>query len=640
MPEASGPLSPRSHPYVSTTLPQSPAGAALSSDALEGLRTLVRETWGFHHLRPDQVVAIQATLEQRDALVVMPTGGGKSLCYQAPALIREGLTVVVSPLISLMKDQIDGLHANGVPAGMLSSNQGAAERREVYGALETGGLSLLFVSPERLALPGFARRLDEANWHTLAVDEAHCISHWGHNFRPEYRQLGDLRRSRPHLCVQAYTATATPRVREDIVAQLGLRDPTLVVGNFDRPNLTYRVFPRNNLTDQIHEVIQRHTGEAGIVYCLRRKDVDQITQKLKQRGVKCEGYHAGLTPSKRRKVQEAFRTERLDIVVATVAFGMGIDRSDVRFVVHASLPKGVEQYSQETGRAGRDGLPSECVLIFSGADYQGWKRLIEHSANEARDAGVPDADRLREGGERRLGDMWSLAANVVCRHQRLVEYFGQSLEKQDCGACDVCLGELEIVPDALVIAQKILSCVARCDQRYGAGHVTDVLRGANTERVRSLGHEHLSTHGLLKAHTRPVIRSWVDQLVALEYLGSTGGRYPTVHLTQRSRSVLKGEEEPKLFRPRVKVKATKRAAEVEGADPQLYEHLRTLRRRLAHERSVPPYTICSNATLAAIAAHRPRTRAELLEIKGIGHKKADTFGQLMIAAIADFESAA
>ncbi|MGE0710782.1 MAG: RecQ family ATP-dependent DNA helicase [Planctomycetota bacterium] len=620
--------------------------AQLQAKLQERLLAAVRETWGFSALRPHQDQAVAATLAGRDALVVLPTGGGKSLCYQAPALVREGLTVVVSPLISLMKDQIDGLHQNGVPAEMLTSAQEPRERREVMDALERGELRLLFVAPERLVMPGFARRLDEAGWRTLAVDEAHCISHWGHDFRPEYRQLGDLRRARPELSAQAYTATATPRVQRDIVAQLALRDPALVVGHFDRPNLTYRVQVRTKLLEQVLEVIARHPDEAGIVYCLRRSDVDKLVEKLKAKGVRCEGYHAGLTPAVRRRVQEHFRLERLDLVVATVAFGMGIDRPDVRFVVHASLPKGIEQYSQETGRAGRDGLPSECVLLHGGADYHGWKNLIERGVTEAEEAGHPDPDALREGSFGRLSEMWGFASSATCRHRLLVEHFGQTLRSREggpreggdasCGACDVCLGELAPVEDALIVAQKVLSCVARCQQRYGAAHVIEVLRGVASERVRRAGHEGLSTFGLLRELPTGVLRALVEQLQAMGYLSVRPGRYPTLFLTQRAKAVLSGAETPALYQPRGAKTRTARAEETEGADPALYERLRALRRRLAQEREVPPYVICGNQTLAAIAARRPRTLEELREIKGIGARKAETTGAALLAEIAAF----
>ena len=616
------------------------------------LMARVKETWGFDALRPNQDEAIRASLEGRDALVVLPTGGGKSLCYQAPALVREGLTVVVSPLISLMRDQLAGLQAHGVAAGMLSSSQDRGERQDVFQALTNRELKILFVSPERLALPGFATRLREAGLVALAVDEAHCISHWGHDFRPEYRMLGELRQLWPDVGVQAYTATATPRVREDIMFQLGLRDPLSIVGSFDRPNLTYRSIQRSKLLDQVLEVLERHDHQpggtadgAGIIYCLRRKDVDKLNEQLQGKGLKCAAYHAGLSGAERRKVQEAFRKERVNLIVATVAFGMGIDRPDVRFVIHASLPKGLEQYSQETGRAGRDGLPSECTLFYGGADYQGWKNLMERSIAEAAEAGHQNPDALRETSNRGLSHMYGYATSGVCRHQQLVGYFGQELQhtgSEGCGACDVCLGELEAIKEPLVVAQKILSCVARCDQRYGAGHVAEVLRGGSNDKIRRMRHDQLSTYGLLKTNSVKEIRSWIDQLAAKGLLFVTPGRYPTIQLTQDSMAVLRGEETPTLFQPKIapsKSRSSSRSHDGRGRDDLdqeergLFERLRTVRRELARRKDVPPYVICSDRTLVAMVEKKPQTLTSFRSLHGIGAQKADDYGFAFLESI-------
>jgi ATP-dependent DNA helicase RecQ len=611
----------------------------------------VRRTYGFESLRPLQDQAIRAALEGRDALVVLPTGGGKSLCFQAPALVQPGLVVVVSPLISLMKDQVDGLRSNGVPAAMLASTQTVEERREVYQDLESGRLDLLYIAPERLAMDGFFERLEEYGLVSMAIDEAHCISHWGHDFRPEYRQIGELRARRPNLPIQAFTATATPAVQRDICEQLGLRSPDLLVGDFDRPNLTYRVKPRRNLTDQVMEVIQRHEGEAGIVYCLSRKNVEDLASNLADKGVRCEPYHAGLPARRRTEVQNNFSSERIDVVVATVAFGMGIDRTDVRFVVHGSLPKGVEQYSQETGRAGRDGLPAECTLFHSGSDYHNWKHLMERSAQEATERGVSTADEEREASVKRLGHIFGFATGATCRHRFLLEYFGQrpsaEMQEKGCGACDVCLGELERVDDSRVLAQKILSCVIRCDQRYGAAHITDVLRGADTQRLRSTGHDQLPTHGLLKGHSVGEVRGWIEQLTGHGLLAATGGQYPTLYLTRTGVEVLKGEREIELYVSQTQ-KASgrkRRKAAVSDAldagltpDEGLFEDLREFRRDLARERGVPPYLIFNDRTLALMAATKPSSEAQLLELKGVGEKKAADLGPLFLARVAAYVS--
>ena len=611
---------------------------------LAELTDRVRRTFGFEELRPMQARAIEAALQDRDVLVVLPTGGGKSLCYQAPALVRPGLTVVVSPLIALMKDQVGGLTQNGVAAAMLTSAQESDELRGVHRDLDAGRLRLLFVSPERLLREGFLDRLRRVGMQALAIDEAHCISHWGHDFRPEYRQLGDLRERCPEVPIMALTATATPRVREDIASALGLRDAVHLVGDFDRPNLTYRILPRTDLVRQVHEVIRRHGSAAGIVYCMRRRETESLARALAGKGVRAQPYHAGLASEERARIQDDFLAERTDVIVATVAFGMGIDRPDVRFVIHAGLPKGIEQYSQETGRAGRDGLPAECVLLASGADYHTWRSLLERSAEEAEAAGRPEARAELGPAIQRLGEMWGLAGGAACRHRVLVEYFGQEWTRESCDACDVCLGELAAVEESAVVAQKILSCVVRCGQRYGAAHVADVLRGARTQRLRSSGHDQLSTYGLLRDHPTREIRAFIDQLVAGGHLGVTGGNYPTLHLTRSGVEVMRAEREITLLRPRQAPRRPGRGGALESAraeggppvDAGLFEHLRGLRRRMARERGVPPYLLFGDRTLALMASYKPRTREEFLALKGVGERKATDLGPAFLGAIAEY----
>ena len=608
------------------------------------LHEAVARTFGIARLRPFQDEAIAANLANRDLLLVLPTGGGKSLCFQAPALVRPGFTLVVSPLIALMKDQVDGLRESGVAAGMLTSAQSAAERRLVHEALERRELKLLYAAPERLVLDGFLARLVTLGLESIAVDEAHCISHWGHDFRPEYRMLGELRAEAPGVPIQAFTATATEKVRHDIVTQLGLRDPLVLVGPCDRPNLTYRVQPRSELLRQALAVIERHRGEAGIVYAISRKDVEELAADLAKAGVRAAAYHAGLAPDVRTRVQERFLNEDLDVVVATVAFGMGIDRTDVRFVLHAALPKGLEQYSQETGRAGRDGLASECVLLHSGADFFSWKTLLERSHAEAQASGSGADPAQLAGALARLGEMRNFATRLVCRHRQLVEHFGQRLEARDCGACDVCLGEIESVPEGTTLAQKILSAVVKVGQRYGAGHVADVLRGAATAALARAGHDQLSTYGLLRGHGVAEIRGWIDQLVGLDLLRIVGDRYPVLIVSPAGAEVLKGQREVNLFawpEARPTARRARRASaelddELEGVevDAGLFEDLRTLRRELARERGVPPYLVFNDRTLKELAARRPRDAAEFRRIKGVGDKKAAELGPLFLARIA------
>jgi ATP-dependent DNA helicase RecQ len=607
----------------------------------------VRRVWGHDSLRPQQEDAMAAFLSGQDVLLVLPTGGGKSLCYQAPALVRGGLTLVVSPLISLMKDQVDGLLQSGVRAGMIASTQDPEEQALVQRQLNRGELDLLYCSPERLTLPGFVPRLVKAGLTAIAVDEAHCISHWGHDFRPDYRELGDLRQHAPGVPMMAVTATAPPRVRVDIVAQLNLQHPVQLVGDFDRPNLTYRAQPRGRLLTQIQAVIQRHSREAGIIYALRRTDTEDLARDLATAGIRVGAYHAGLSAAKRKEVQENFLAERIDVVVATVAFGMGIDRSDVRFVIHASLPKGIEQYSQETGRAGRDGLAAECVLFYGGSDHHTWKRLMERSAEEAAATGVENAKEDLIDALERLGQMWGLAASATCRHRTLVEHFGGAYnnhhESSGCGACDVCLGELETLTDAGIVAQKILSCVVRCDQRYGAAHVTDVLRGAKTQRMRDTDHDKLSTYGLLKDLSARELRGLIDQLIAQGHLGVASGEFPTLFLTQSGARVMKAEDEVTLLRPKRPTPSSKRKALQIALDDtpvaqDLFELLRKKRRKLAAEREIPPYLIANDRTLTHLAAHHPKTQAELLATPGIGEKKALDLGPIWLEIIRDWLS--
>jgi len=478
--------------------------------SLDELKKVVQRHWGFRTFRPLQEQAMQAVLAGRDSVVVLPTGGGKSLCYQAPAVLRPGTTVVLSPLIALMKDQVDSLRACGIhQAVQIDSSQSPAEQRTALDDLRDGKIQLLFLSPERLVLTDLFQVLRDIKVRTFAIDEAHCISHWGHDFRPEYRQLNRIKELFPEAAVHAYTATATERVRGDIAQQLALRDPEVLVGNFDRPNLNYRVLPRHDLVKQVLEVIDRHPLESGIIYCITRREVEELTLTLQQRGLNARRYHAGLPTEERTKAQEAFATEECDLIVATVAFGMGIDRSNIRFVLHTGMPKSIEHYQQETGRAGRDGLEAECVMLHSGADVATWKFIVEKSA---LDSGAGEA--YLASAMKHLADMDRYARGAVCRHRALVEYFGQTHALPSCAACDICLGDNEPVPEAVVIAQKILSCVARLRERFGIGQIIDVLRGSDSEKVRKFGHEKLSTYGLLRDKGKDDVRDWIYQLIS------------------------------------------------------------------------------------------------------------------------------
>jgi ATP-dependent DNA helicase RecQ len=604
---------------------------------LAALKAIVSKHWGYSSFRPLQEEAMRAVLDERDSVVVLPTGGGKSLCYQAPAVLRPGTTVVVSPLIALMKDQVDSLHACGVPATQIDSSLSAAERFSYEADLQQGALRLLFVSPERLAMPEFCALLRRVGVRTFAIDEAHCISHWGHDFRPEYRQMGRIKELFPGATVHAYTATATEQVRRDICTQLNLKDPLLLVGAFDRPNLSYRVLPRYDQQKQVREVLDRHANEAGIIYCLRRKDVDELSAILQQLGYRALGYHAGMTPDQRRKAQEAFKTEACDIIVATVAFGMGIDRSNIRFVLHTGMPKSIEHYQQETGRAGRDGLEAECVLLHSGRDYLTWKSLLEKSAQE--NGAGPD---FLPGALKHLDEIDRYARGVVCRHRALVQHFGQSYAAANCAACDLCLGDVEMVADAVVIAQKILSCIARVQERFGINHVVSVLRGENTERVRSLQHDRLTTFGLLQEHPKAMVRDWIYQLLGQEVLRQEGTEYPILRLNDASWEVMRKQREVRLIQLVHRQKGERAQASRgdtlswENVDKGLFEKLRAWRTEQARQANLAPYIVFSDATLRDLARIRPSTLEALRLIYGIGEVKERAYGAAVLQLIQDY----
>jgi ATP-dependent DNA helicase RecQ len=605
----------------------------LSWMIVSGLQQTISQYWGYNTFRPLQKEAMEAVLARRDSIVVLPTGGGKSLCFQAPAIVHSGVAVVVSPLISLMKDQVDTLLGNGVPAALFNSTLTSTEKSEVLAGLRQGRYKLLYVSPERLVGDGsdsFLAMLSSIDVSFVAVDEAHCISQWGHDFRPEYRQLGRLRQLLPRISLHAYTATATARVRRDIAAQLGLDSPLEFVGSFDRPNLIYRTLARATLKKQLIDVLARHRREAGIVYCTSRREVDAVAAWLTQIGHTALPYHAGLSDAERSRHQDAFLSERADIIVATVAFGMGIDRSDVRFVVHAGAPRSLEHYQQESGRAGRDGLEAECLLIYSPADFMRWRAMLEQNGE------LNDASRAL------LGHMERYACGVGCRHRRLSEYFGDRYVKDGCGACDYCLNELEPAAEPVVLARKILSCVARVGQRYGATYVASVLRGQAGEQVVARGHDRLSTFGLLPDGSNAEVRGYIEQLIGAGLLRQSDGAYPIVALTHKGLELLKnpasapGLALARQRPPRKGAMRTQSRVEAESwqdVDRDLFERLRSVRLEIARSRGVPPYVIFHDATLREMARLRPTSIGALLQVKGVGARKADDLGGVFLDAI-------
>jgi ATP-dependent DNA helicase RecQ len=600
----------------------------------DGLLEVLERYWGYTSFRPLQLEAMSAVLDVRDSVVVLPTGGGKSLCFQAPALVRPGLGVVVSPLLSLMKDQVDTLVGNGVPAALYNSTLGSDEKAAVLAGVREGRYRLLYVSPERIAgegSDGFLAKIAGAGVSFVAVDEAHCISQWGHDFRPEYRQLARLRSVFPNVSLHAFTATATARVRRDIASQLELRAPLELVGSFDRPNLVYRVLPRASLKRQIQDVLARRAGQAGIIYCSSRREVDALAAWLSEIGVRARPYHAGLSDHERSRNQDDFLDEHADVVVATVAFGMGIDRSDVRFVIHAGAPQSLEHYQQESGRAGRDGLEAECVLIYSTADFLKWRVMFE------RNGELTDARRSL------LRDIERYASGVGCRHRHLIGYFGETYERADCGACDFCLDELETAEDSVLLARKILSCVARVGQRFGAAHVTNVLRGSDSDQVTARRHDQLSTFGLLKDMSVPEVRGYIEQLSGAGLLRQTDSEFPVLELTEAGVTLLKdADSQPGLTLARqkrpAKDRGPRRARGVEAeswqdVDRDLFEKLRGVRLEIARERGVPPYVIFHDTTLRDMARLRPMTIDALRHVRGVGERKAADLGERFLAVL-------
>lgn len=590
---------------------------------IDNIKGALAEYWGYKDFLPLQKEAMQCIAEGSDSIVVLPTGGGKSLCFQAPAVTMAGLAVVVSPLISLMKDQIDALTECGVPAGRLDSSLSPEERRAVYDGMLSKKLKLLYLAPERLVSDDFLQILREVKLSFVAIDEAHCVSMWGHDFRPEYRQLGLLKKLFPGVTIAAYTATATEQVRRDIAEQLGLDNPKMLIGSFDRPNLIYKVRAKDNISRQVREVLDRHKGESGIVYCIRRKDVDGMCAHLTAEGYSVAPYHAGMENGDRKNNQDLFISEKVDTIVATIAFGMGIDKSNVRYVVHAGMPKSLEHYQQESGRAGRDGLEAECCLFYSAGDYRIWKFLMKDMEPEAQEIAMV-----------KLSGMYNYCTGGVCRHKTILRYFGQDLDKTNCQACDACLGELSHIDDALVTGQKILSCIIRLGERFGGDYTASVLTGSREKRIIENGHDSLSTYGLLSEHDKDTVHNWIEQLAGQDYIAKTG-EYNVLTVTPKGREVLSGQVTPRLLKPaRKPTKVSKVAADSwEGVDQGLFEALRNLRKTLASKKGVPAYIVFGDAALRDMARRRPSTPTGFLKIKGVGGEKNKQYGKTVLAAI-------
>ena len=615
------------------------------------LLSLLKQYFGFTSFRPLQEEIIRDSLAGKDVFALLPTGGGKSLCFQLPAMAQPGLTVVVSPLIALMKDQVDAMQAGGIPATFLNSSLGQNESRARLRGLHHGEFRLLYVAPERLMLSGFLSDLQRWNVRLLAVDEAHCISEWGHDFRPEYRQLAELRKLFPGTPMMALTATATERVRADIIKLLKLREPRCYVASFNRPNLTYRVLAKNKPYDQVLEFVRARPKESGIVYCQSRKSAESVARRLNEDGVKARPYHAGLTPKERTEHQELFLRDDVRVICATIAFGMGINKPNVRFVLHYDLPKNIEGYYQETGRAGRDGLPGDCVLLFSAGDVIKQTRFIDEK---------PDPKEQQIAREQ-LQKMVHYAECAGCRRRELLAYFGEEFgapnsdsartdgpaqpadseigAPANCGACDNCLSPRATF-DGTVAAQKFLSCVYRIREktRFGVGlnHVIEVLTGADTEKVRKWNHEQLSTYGIGGEHSRPEWAAIGRELIRLGHLRQTSGKFSVLELTNDGLAALKQRRKVTLTKP-VTAPESKvhRAGEI-ACDEVLFDRLRKLRKQLANERNVPAYIVFSDVALRQMARDYPASEREFARISGVGEKKLREFGDVFLAEIATY----
>ncbi len=592
----------------------------------------LKKHFGHDSFRPLQEEIVTDAIEDRDVFALLPTGGGKSLCYQLPALLTSGLTVVISPLIALMKDQVDGLQANGISATFLNSSLGKVEARKRYAKLFANEYQILYVAPERLMLSGFLEDLKKWGTSRFAVDEAHCISEWGHDFRPEYRQLSRVRSLFPDIPFMALTATATDRVREDILKQLKLKIKKRYVASFNRPNLTYRIETKQAVFKQILKFVQRRPFESGIIYCFSRKATEQTADRLRQEGIEAIAYHAGMTPNQRAANQEAFIRDEVKIVCATVAFGMGIDKPNVRYVIHQDIPKNIEGYYQETGRAGRDGLPSVCILYFSAGDVAKQLGFIADKSNAQE----------REVAKEQLRQMVGYAESAQCRRVSLMGYFSEIWKDHDCGNCDNCLNPKESF-DGTIPAQKVLSCVYRIWQKGGFGvginHVVDVLVGSKNEKVRKWGHDGLSTYNIGGEYARPTWQAFGRELVRLGLLDQSSENYGALALTEKGRLTLRNREPITLTKPDLNVKVNRPAPAATGGiecDEDLFAILRTLRKEMADEKGVPPYIVFSDVTLREMARYFPTDEDQLSEISGVGMKKLEEYGPDFLETIQEF----
>ncbi len=584
---------------------------------------LLKTHFGFDQFLPLQEEIIRGVIAKKDAFVLMPTGGGKSLCFQLPALMMPGVTLVISPLIALMKDQVDGLKANGIPAEFINSTLTRAAIEEIQTEATRGKIKILYAAPERLIMPEFQVFLKKINVSLIAIDESHCISEWGHDFRPEYRNLQMLRNIFPEVPAMALTATATQKVREDIIYQLSLDKAQIFISSFNRPNLSYAVLPKKDSYDQLMQILRQHQNEAAIIYCFSRKDTEHLAADLRQEGFKALPYHAGLESQARRTNQEKFIRDEAQIIVATIAFGMGIDKPDVRLVIHYHLPKSIEGYYQETGRAGRDGLPSQCILFYSGADAIKQKYFIRQIEDEAE----------RENAYHKLDQMVDYCELATCRRHYLLLYFGEDFQQEKCDGCDICLSPKEVF-DATIISQKIMSAVIRTGQRFGMNYIIDVLVGAKNKKILERDHHELSVYGIVDDFSKEDLGRIVGQLVLKKLIVKSGDEYPILQLSNRGHEFLKQREKIHLTKFESIAKLSQPSEAVEAAyDKELFEKLRHLRKKIADEKGIPPYVIFSDLTLRQMAFYLPQSEENFSKISGVGDEKLKQYGEIFTEVI-------
>ena len=586
----------------------------------------LRKVFGFREFRPNQEPIVRAILESRDVFAVMPTGGGKSLCYQLPAVLLPGTCMVISPLISLMKDQVDGARANGIRAAFLNSSLDPEDRDAVMQQLLSNSLDLLYVAPERFTLEAFKKMLGRVNISMAVIDEAHCISEWGHDFRPDYLSLSALVTLFPDLPVAAFTATATHLVQQNILDKLALRNPLIVRASFDRPNLSYDVRLKDKVDAQLVTLLKKNAGKAGIIYRTSRKNVDDTAAMLKAKGFRALPYHAGLSDHDRKRNQEAFIRDEVDVIVATIAFGMGIDKSNIRFVIHADLPKSVENYYQETGRAGRDGDAAHCTLLFSPGDISKLRFFIDTMTD------VNERKRSLDA----LSKVVSFASTSICRRRSLLDYFGEHYPHDNCNSCDICLGTRERV-DCTRDAQMLLSAIVRTEERFGATHIVDIVIGSNIQKIRDFGHDRLKTYGIGKGRSKTYWRQLVDELLAQKVIEKSEGPYPTLFLLPKAVHILRSQECIEIVSVVEKTNEKKlvKTLDVSGTpcDQELFELLRVLRKEIATEQGIPPYMVFSDPSLHQMASIYPRTADTMLTVTGVGEVKLQRYGRQFLRLI-------